>query len=295
MFEGIIGNEKIKQELIKSIDSNKYSQSYLFLGISGIGKRMIAIEFAKMLLCNSEKKYCNNCKSCIEFDSNNNPDFTIIEPDGNSVKISQIREMQSKIYEPPIISEKKVYIINDAEKMTVEAQNALLKTLEEPPEFITIVLIGSDESNFLSTIKSRCLIYKFNPIKIEQIEKILSEKFEIENDLEEIIQASEGSIAKAIELIENKEIYQSINELFSNNTNSLIDFLKQASFLYKLQENQNEVLDYINVLLFNKVKLNNKYLDCINIVEDTKKRLKVNSNYNMSIDNMLIKIWEVIN
>ena len=104
MFEGIIGNEKIKQELIKSIDSNKYSQSYIFLGIPGIGKKMIAIEFAKMLLCNSEKKYCNNCKSCLEFDSNNNPDFTIIEPDGNSVKINQIREMQSKIYEPPIIS-----------------------------------------------------------------------------------------------------------------------------------------------------------------------------------------------
>ena len=294
MFEGIIGNEKIKQELIKSIDSNKYSQSYLFLGIPGIGKKMIAMEFAKMLLCNSEKKYCNNCKSCIEFNSNNNPDFTIIEPDGNSVKINQIREIQSKIYEPPIISDKKVYIINDADKMTTEAQNALLKTLEEPPKFIIIILIGSDESNFLSTIKSRCLIYKFSHIKYEQIKNLLSEKYEINEVIEEIIKAAEGSVSKAIELIDNIDIYKSINDLFSNITNNLIDFLKQASFLYKLQENQNEILDYINVLLFNQIQNNKKYLDCISIVEDTKQRLKVNSNYNMTIDNMLIKIWEVI-
>ena len=75
MFEGIIGNDKIKTELINSIKLNKYSHSYLFLGKAGIGKKLIAREFAKMILCEGDSKYCNKCKSCIEFNSNNNPDY----------------------------------------------------------------------------------------------------------------------------------------------------------------------------------------------------------------------------
>ena len=164
MFDSIIGNNKIKQLLINSVQNDKTSHSYLFVGIDGIGKKMVATEFAKMLLCLNETRYCNKCKSCIEFDSNNNPDFLCIEPDGNSIKIEQIRYLQKKIQEKPIISNKKVYIINDADKMTVEAQNCLLKTLEEPPEYATIVLIGSNENAFLTTIKSRCMIIHFNKI-----------------------------------------------------------------------------------------------------------------------------------
>ena len=190
MFEGILGNEKIKTELVNSIKSKKYSHSYLFLGISGIGKKIIAKEFAKMILCEAEEKYCGKCKSCIEFDSNNNPDFTIVEPDGNNVKIEQIRELQRKIVEQPIISDKKVYIIDDADLMTREAQNCLLKTLEEPPEFANIILIGANESSFLSTIKSRCTIIKFNPISDEQIKSYIEKKYDIQNIPESIILAS---------------------------------------------------------------------------------------------------------
>ena len=89
MFENIIGNSKIKQVLLNSVENNKTSHSYLFVGIEGIGKKMIATELAKMLLCLDEKKYCNKCKSCIEFNSNNNPDFLCIEPDGNSIKLNK--------------------------------------------------------------------------------------------------------------------------------------------------------------------------------------------------------------
>ena len=94
MFEKIIGNDSIKEQLVKSLNNNQISHSYLFIGIEGIGKKLIATEFAKAILCLNDKKYCNNCKSCIEFDSDNNPDFLYIEPDGNSIKIDQIREMQ---------------------------------------------------------------------------------------------------------------------------------------------------------------------------------------------------------
>ena len=118
MFNNILGNDKIKEALINSVKNNKTSHSYLFVGTEGIGKKLIAKEFAKMILCADENKYCNRCKSCIEFDTENNPDFKIIEPDGNSLKIEQIREFQSKVTEKPIISNKKVYIINDSDKMT---------------------------------------------------------------------------------------------------------------------------------------------------------------------------------
>ena len=177
MFQNIYGNEKIKNELINFIKLNKYSHSYLFVGTSGIGKKLIAREFAKMILCTGKEKYCGACKSCIEFDTQNNPDFKEIVPDGNNIKIDQIRELQKKVLEKPIISNKKVYIIDDFDTATKEAQNCLLKTLEEPPEFVNIILIGSNESNFLSTIKSRCTILKFEDISKNDIKRYLQEKF----------------------------------------------------------------------------------------------------------------------
>ena len=87
MFENIVGNNNIKQMLQKTVELQNVSHSYLFVGIDGIGKKLIAKEFAKMIMCLEENKYCNKCKSCIEFDSNNNPDFIYIEPDGNNIKI----------------------------------------------------------------------------------------------------------------------------------------------------------------------------------------------------------------
>ena len=96
MFENIIGNTNIKTVLEKSIKQNKLSHSYLFVGIQGIGKKMIATEFAKMILCLDDNKYCNHCKSCIEFDTNNNPDFVLISPDENNIKIEQIRDIQKR-------------------------------------------------------------------------------------------------------------------------------------------------------------------------------------------------------
>lgn len=292
MFEKIIGNNNIKNELIHTVELNKISHSYLFLGTAGIGKIEIAKEFAKMILCLNEKKYCNHCKSCIEFDSNNNPDFQMVEPDGNSIKIEQIRQMQRKIIEAPIISQNKVYIINDADLMTIEAQNCLLKTLEEPPEFVTIILIGSNENNFLSTIKSRCTIIKFQDIENSQIKDYLKSKYDIKVS-DNLLEIFGGSIGKAEKLKDKQELYNSIIEIIENIENlDIIDLFKRADVIYKSQEEKNSILDAINTILFKMGKENIKYLNCINIVEDTKIRLNANGNYNMCIDNMLLRIWE---
>ncbi|MBQ2938249.1 MAG: DNA polymerase III subunit delta' [Clostridia bacterium] len=296
MFNNILGNDRIKELLINSIKMNKTSHSYLFVGTEGIGKTLIAKEFAKMILCSDENKYCNKCKSCIEFDTNNNPDFKIIEPDGNSLKIEQIREFQSKVAEKPIISNKKVYIIKDSDKMTQEAQNCLLKTLEEPPGYVVIILIGSNENAFLSTIKSRCMILHFDKISNEEIEKYLEENHQIKINSKIMIDAFQGSIGKALQLKEKQEEYERIEEIIYNLENKdKIDILNMSEIIYKSKDDKQEILDYMNVVFLNLAKKSSKYANCIHIVEETKKRLQSNANYDMCIDNMLFSLWEQVN
>lgn len=291
MFEGIVGNNKIKAELEKAVKQNKTSHSYLFVGISGIGKKMIAKEFAKMLLCLNEEQYCNNCKSCLEFQNNNQPDFIQIEPEGNSIKIEQIRELQKRVQEKPIISNKKIYIIDDADLMTQEAQNCLLKTLEEPPEFTTIILIGSNENAFLPTIKSRCMILHFQKIEDQEIKTFLQQNYEMTNISQNMLDTFQGSIKKAIELKDKQEEYQIIENLISNlDKKDVIDILNDAESLYKNKEEIYETLDYINIILLKMARNKPIYSNCIGIVEETKKRLKQNANYDMSIDDLLFKL-----
>ena len=294
MFEEIIGNQRVKEELTKIIEEKKVLHSYMFVGVEGIGKQMIAKKFAQMILCTNEgRKGCNTCKSCIEFTSNNNPDFLYIEPDGNNIKIEQIRYLQRKIQEKPIISNRKVYIINDADKMTTEAQNCLLKTLEEPPEYAVIILIGSNENLFLPTIKSRCMILHFEKISNEEMKRYLKDNLGISQINEEMLDMFQGSIGKAINLKDKQEDYESIYAFINNlGKVDIIDLYNYAKPIYKFKEEIFEVLDYINILLLKKAKQQYIYADCINIVEDTKKRLKQNGNYDMCIDNMIFNMCD---
>lgn len=292
MFNKILGNEEIQNLLKQAIKNNRTSHSYLFVGTEGIGKKQIAKEFAKALLCLNNDKYCNTCKSCIEFDDNNNPDFVILEPDENSIKIEQIREIQRKVVEKPIISNQKVYIIDNSDKMTTEAQNCLLKTLEEPPKYITIILIGTNENAFLSTIKSRCTILRFKDIPQHKIEEYLDTQQIYFKD-KRILKACGGSIGKALEIKDRQEEYESIHEFIENLAQeNIIDIFQKTQILFNSKERIQDILQYINILLLEMAKENYKYSECIEIVEDTKKRLQSNANYDMTIDNMLLKMKE---
>ena len=203
--------------------------------------------------------------------------------------------MQKKILEAPIISQKKVYIIDNADLMTREAQNCILKTLEEPPEYVTIILIGSKEDNFLSTIKSRCSIIKFQNIPNVQIKQYMKKTYDIDVS-ENILQLCLGSIGKAEKYKDKQELYDNIFQIINNvEKMDMIDFLKKANLIYQSQDEKNDILDSINIILFNKSKQNIKYLNCIDYVEETKKRLSLYTNYNMCIDNMLFRIWEEMN
>ena len=311
LFENIVGNNKIKESLKNAVKSNNVSHSYLFIGKAGVGKKLFVFFLAKKVMClgsnydaqdnvlrstrdNKEKVESenlslefDNCDSCIKFDANSNPDFSIIVPDGKSIKIEQIRDLQARILEKPISSNKKVYIIDDADTMTEESQNCLLKTLEEPPEYAMIILIASNENRMLQTIKSRCVIIRFEDLTNEEISQILHT-----ND-QDIIRLCEGSVAKADTISEKREMFAQLKNIADYlSKNSLIDVLNNSDLLYSSKDDIMTLLDFLNIIFFEKAKENIKYSNAINIIEKTKKKIMANNNYDMCMDYMLMHIWE---
>lgn len=311
LFENIVGNNKIKESLKNAVKSNNVSHSYLFVGKAGVGKKKFAKDLAKKVMClgsnggaqnngvkNNEVQNNNvandnleldfdNCDSCIKFDANSNPDFSIIVPDGKSIKIEQIRNLQARIVEKPISSSKKVYIIDDADTMTEESQNCLLKTLEEPPEYAMIILIASNENRMLQTIKSRCVIIRFEDLTNEEISQILHT-----ND-QDIIRLCEGSVAKADTISEKREMFAQLKIIADYlSKNSLIDVLNNSDLLYSSKDDIMTLIDFLNIIFFEKAKENIKYSKAISIIEKTKKKILANNNYDMCIDYMLMHIWE---
>lgn len=286
-FDSIIGNKEIRNYLLNSVLKNTVSQSYLFNGTEGIGKILIAKEFAKRLLCIEEKKAECECKSCQSFDGANHPDFVVINEEETTIKIEQIRELTSKVIEQPIISEKKVYIINHADKMTVEAQNCLLKTLEEPPQFAIIILITSNLNSILPTIKSRCMKINFLNISNEELKKYAIEKIGYLQVTDNLLQSFNGSIGKAILQKENQEKFQLVEYIINDlSTKDIIDILNESKVIYD-KENIYKILEYMIVCLYSKKEENIKYLDCIELVNSCIQKLKRNCNFDMTIDSMI--------
>lgn len=299
-FNNLIGNDKIKDMLKNNIVNNNIVHSYMFIGPEGIGKNIFAHDFAEMIMCLSndfQEKSCGKCKSCIEYETKNNPDFFEIKPDGKSIKIDQIRSMQEKVIEKPIISNKKVYIINNADLMTEEAQNCLLKTLEEPPEYIVIILIVTNETKILPTIKSRCMKIGFNKIDEKSFTQYIQNNSNIQFS-KNIITMCDGSIGKWQKHKDKVEEYLKIEKIIQQIEKiDKLDLLVNSEILYKAKDDIMDYLEFINSVLYN-IFLENKnikYLNCVKIVEKIKKNLLSNSNFDMSIDNLLLKIWEEIN
>ncbi len=294
-FKDIIGNTEIKDYLIKSIRQKNILHSYLFLGTDGIGKLLIAKEFAKKILCLEDSEDNCTCKSCTCFNGLNHPDFYLINEEGETIKVDSMREVTEKVIEKPIVSRKKVYIINDCDRMTKEAQNCLLKTLEEPPEFVVMILISSNENIILNTIKSRCMSLKFRNIEDEELLKYSKEVLGYDEVSKNLLKSFYGSIGKAIKLKDSKEKYDEIDVLISNLLKKdIIEIMLDGKIIYD-KENIYDILDYITVCLYSNMNINEKYIDCIKYVNECADRLRSNSNFDMCVDNLLFKMWEELN
>ena len=292
-FAGIIGNDEIKKYLSQSVKEKKLAQSYLFVGVEGIGKLMIAKEFARKILCLTQKENCE-CKSCQCFEGLNHPDYCVINEKGETIKIEQIREITNKVIEQPIIATQKVYIINDADKMTLEAQNCLLKTLEEPPEFVILILITSNESALLNTIKSRCMTIKFKSIPKEELKKYATEKLGMTQMTENLLQSFNGSIGKANLQKENQEKFSKIEQLINQlKTQDIIHFMNEAKVIYD-KENSTLILEYMMICIYAKAQEDKSYIPCIEKINHCIQHLKRNCNFDMTLDTMLFEMKECL-
>ncbi|HDK26145.1 MAG TPA: DNA polymerase III subunit, partial [Candidatus Atribacteria bacterium] len=212
-FKNIIGQEKAVELLLKSLKEDKIFPSYIFMGADGVGKKYTAIEFAKAINClnlSNDFEVCEKCSSCNKINKVCSPDLKIIEPIKGSIRIEQIRELRREINLKPFENRKKIYIIDHAEAMTLEASNCLLKTIEEPPDYAIMILICSKLDSVLPTIVSRCQLIKFKLIGyLEIMEVVLSNKVDIEKDKAKLIsKLAQGSISKALKLISDKEYFK---------------------------------------------------------------------------------------
>ena len=297
----LIGNEENKKLLQKIVQTKNFVHSYMFVGREGIGKQEFAKGFAKSILCLGDMEE-NKCKSCLEFETQNHPDFLLLNPENGTIKIEQIRNLMNKAIEKPIIGTRKVYILNDADTMTKEAQNCLLKTLEEPPEYLVIILIVQNESQILTTIKSRCTKIVFKQIEEKTLKEYLEKEKKFSNITQADLEIFDGSIGNALKWQQKSELYNQIENFFiTMDKKGKIDILNNQNVIYQNKEEILNIINYMNNLFLKKMKeeINNRskvarYIDCVQILEKTKKRLKSNANFDMCIDNMLLSIWESI-
>ncbi len=203
-FENIIGQTTAVRSLENMISQDQVRGSFLFLGPDGVGKRTTGIEFAKAINCGEMKDGCR-CASCKKIDSGNHPDIFIIEPEGasSSIRIEKIRDIIYQASLKPYEARKRVFMINDAEAMTDEAQNALLKVLEEPPENHILILTASNISGLLSTVLSRCKVLKFYSLAQAEIQGFLQKEGIDEKDSSLFSHMAMGSIGRAMEFIDD--------------------------------------------------------------------------------------------
>ncbi len=200
-FSKIIGQEKAVQFLRQVMAGKKIPHAYLFVGIPGIGKTTTALALTRTINClnAANDEACGRCPSCRQIISGNFPDLERLEPDGNTIKIEQIRQLGRAFGFKPISGKYRVSIIQRADRMTEEAANAFLKTLEEPPERNILILNVTEPLDLLQTIVSRCQKVPFRPIPVYLIAHWLKEKKQLDDDQALLLaKISEGSLGRAI-------------------------------------------------------------------------------------------------
>lgn len=206
-FEEIRGNTPLVEQLRRSAASGRSSHAYLFLGGAGAGKRLIANTFAKALQCEGEKRPCDSCKSCHAFNHGNHPDVTYFQPlkNGKTYTIEDVREQLLETVDlKPFQYEKKIYIIEKADTLNIQSQNALLKTLEEPPAHAVFLLLAERAEAFLPTILSRVVVMKIRPLSAETIADYLMQAGHLAEESHILSAYAQGRIGQALELVEDE-------------------------------------------------------------------------------------------
>jgi len=302
-FSEIVGQEVAVNISKRSIENNRCAQAYLFVGPDGIGKRTTAIAFAKGLNCRSSgSDGCDRCDSCRKIENGTHPDVELISPreGGLTISIEQIRNLQKKVSYKPLEGHWKVYIIDDAANATEEAANCLLKTLEEPPSRVILILITENIYRLLSTVRSRCQLVLFRQIPRTLIEKMLVDQYEVApEEARSLAWLSSGSIGRALYYLEREtpEFVERLREIFEMGGSLTGDYKSLFQFSAEISRDRASTLELLNFLL---VDLGRKFVENpsmpkqkrIEIVMGTVDLIKRNVNVNLAIDGMLLKLTQ---
>lgn len=325
-FQDIIGQEQMKEHLQKALESQKISHAYIINGERFSGKEFIAKIFASALQCEKgEVNPCGECHSCKQSLSGNHPDIIYLSHEKpGTIGVDDIREqVNNDVAIKPYSSPYKVYIINEAEKMTVQAQNAILKTLEEPPEYVVIMLLTENVNALLPTVLSRCVLLNMKPVANQFVKKYLMEEMEVPDYKAEVCVAfARGNVGKA-KLLAKSEDFENVK----SEAVSLLKYIKDMELseliaaVKKINDFKLDVSDYLDiigiwyrdVLLFKathdvnhlvfreeiqtirKIADRSSYEGIENVIsslEKTKNRLKANVNFELAMELFMMEVKE---
>lgn len=325
-FKDVVGHRDIIQYIQDAVQQNKVSHAYILNGQRGSGKKMLAKLFAMTLQCESDKSDpCGDCRSCIQANNGNQPDIiTVKHEKPASISVDDIRtQVNGDIMIKPYSSPYKVYIIPDADLLTVQAQNALLKTIEEPPEYAVIFLLTENADSLLPTIRSRCVMLKLRNIKDKLVKKYLMEQLQVPDYQAELCAAfAQGNIGRAMLLAKSEhfneikeEAIQLLKYINEMELHEIVSAIKEIN-KYKL-----EVADYLDIITiwYRDVLLYKatadvdglvfsdqlKYIkeraskssyegieNILEAIEKAKSRIKANVNFDLLMELLLLAIKE---
>ena len=325
-FTDIVGQEQLKEHLQNAIAMNKVSHAYIINGERNAGKEFIARVFAMALQCEKkEAEPCGECHSCKQALSNNQPDIIYISHEKpNTIGVEDIRaQINNDIVIKPYSSPRKIYIVNEGEKMTPQAQNALLKTLEEPPEYAVIVILTTNVEALLPTVLSRCVVLNMKPVSDALVKKYLMEQLGVPDYKANICVAfARGNIGKAKLLASSEEFEKVKDEAISlvKNINDM-EIHEIVKAIKKISEYKFDVNDYLDILMawyrdvlfFKATKDVNSLVfkeeiqqimrvsdrstyegieTIVNALQSATKRLEANVNFDLTMELLLLAIQE---
>lgn len=326
-FKDIIGQEQIKDHLTHAIEQGKISHAYVINGERFSGKEFIANVFAMALQCEHPDgvEPCQQCHSCKQALSGNQPDIIrVTHEKPNTIGVDDIRtQLNTDISIKPYSSPRKIYIIQEGEKMTAQAQNALLKTLEEPPAYAVILILTTNVDALLPTILSRCVVLNMKPVRDDLVKKYLMEELQIPDYKANVCVAfARGNLGKARQLASSEEFDHIKEEAVS-----MLKYVQDMEInemlaaVKKIQEYKFDVEDYLDilaiwyrdVLLFKATNDANHLIfkeeiqyikkcadrcayegieDILKALDKAKSRLKANVNFELTMELLLMAIKE---
>jgi DNA polymerase-3 subunit delta' len=249
-FQNIWGHEKQVSILQSAMARNRTPHAYLFCGMKGVGKKTTALVVAKAMNCQKGRfDACDTCPSCLKIDHRNHPDVIRIEPEGQFIRIQEIRDLQDQMKFRPFEGGKRVFILVDADQMNGPAAHALLKTLEEPTRNNFLILISSRPHQLPMTILSRCQHLRFNPLNRETVFQYLQERLSIAPEPARMLAySSGGSIGRALEMID--EDYLSLrNQMMDRlSDEQMKNPLQLLSFVSDFGQDRKGILERLDIM-----------------------------------------------